>query len=143
MLNPSLPKSLTASVVSTTATTTTVRIFVQGPPLNNDPIPDGPLYTCTFDILPGTSPGSYALTNGNLIAEDPNAAPLAYVAGADGAVNVVLVLPTATPTPLGAKIQLSNNIGLAGGTVGITADINTAGNLIAGTGNESPTTTTP
>ena len=111
VLNPSLPKSLTASVVATTATTTTVCVFVQGPPLNNDPIPDGLLYTCTFGILPGTSPGSYPLTNSNLIAEDPNAAPLAYVAGADGAVNVALVLPTATPTPLGAKIQLSNNIG--------------------------------
>jgi len=135
-LNPALPKVLSASVVATTSNSTTVRVFVQGPPLNNDPIPDGPLYTCTFRVLPGTPPGTYPLINGNAIAQDPNGASGFPVVGDDGAIVVTLVLPTATPTPSGVHIQIGNNIGLAGSSVPVTTTLRTAGNFVAGTGND-------
>ena len=65
--------------------------------MNNSPIPDGPLYTCTFGILSGEPPGVRVLTNGNTFAQDPNAVNLP-AGGSDGSVTVVLVVPTVTPT---------------------------------------------
>jgi hypothetical protein len=97
VVNPSLGKLLSATITGTTPTTITVTVFVQGPPLNNSPIPDGPLYTCTFGILPGEPPGVRALLNGNTFAQDPDALNLP-VSGGDGSVTVALVLPTATTT---------------------------------------------
>jgi uncharacterized repeat protein (TIGR01451 family) len=98
VLNPSLTKILSVSIFAASPTANTARVFVQGPPFDNSAIPDGPLYTCTFGILPGTPPGIYPLANTNVIAEDPDAMPLSPVVGADGRVTVVLVLPTVPPT---------------------------------------------
>jgi uncharacterized repeat protein (TIGR01451 family) len=98
VVNPALGKVIAASIVATDATTSTVRVFVQGPPINNNPIPDGPLYTCTFGIVAGASPDTYALVNSNTIAQDPTGANLTFVSGGDGSVTVVLVLPTSTPS---------------------------------------------
>ena len=96
--NPSLGKIVSAGIVNVSGTQTTLRVFVQGPPINNDPIPDGLLYTCRFEILGGTSPGVYPLVISNQIAQDPDAMPLTPVGGLDGAVIVVLVGPTYTPS---------------------------------------------
>ena len=54
---------------------------MQGPPINNDPIPDGLLYTCRFDVLGGALPGVYPLISSNEIAQDPDAMPVGPVAG--------------------------------------------------------------
>ena len=136
MLAPNLPKVISASIVATTSTTTTIRVFVQGPPINNDPIPDGVLYSCTFHILPGTPPGNYALALSNNIAEDVNGNNIPAIIGTDGNVSVMLVLPTATPTPFAPQIQLGNDIGLAGSTASVTASLQNSGGIIAGTGND-------
>lgn len=114
VLNPALPnKSLVASIVSITFTTTTVRVFVQGPGYNSDPIPDGLLYTCTFGILAGTPPGNYLLTNGNLIAQDPTGANLSPVTGNNGLVTVSLVLPTATASATATRTPTATPTGVA------------------------------
>jgi uncharacterized repeat protein (TIGR01451 family) len=105
--NPLIGKILSAGIVNISGTSSTLRVSVQGPPLNNAPIPDGPLYTCTFDILPGAAPLTYTLTNGNFVAQDPNALPVGPITGSDGQITVVLVgqtltpssTPTETPTP--------------------------------------------
>jgi hypothetical protein len=98
VLNPMLPtKTLVASVTALTLTQTTVSVFVQGPPLDGAPIPDGLLYTCTFNILPGTPPGVYPLINSGIVAQDPTGVPLP-AGGLNGAINVTLVSFTATPT---------------------------------------------
>jgi uncharacterized repeat protein (TIGR01451 family) len=96
--NPALGKILSAAIVKVSGTSTTLRVFVQGPPINNDPIPDGLLYTCRFDILGGALPGVYALLGSNEIAEDPDAMPVGPVQSVDGQVTVVLVAPTSTPS---------------------------------------------
>ena len=70
-----------------------LRVFVQGPPINNDPIPDGLLYTCRFDILGSALPGIYPLTNSNQLAQDPDAMFVCPVAGNDGQVTVVAGRP--------------------------------------------------
>jgi uncharacterized repeat protein (TIGR01451 family) len=170
VLNPALVgKSLAGGVVGSTATTTTVRIFVQGPPINVDPIPDGPLYTCTFSVLGATLPGTYTLINDNQIAQDPNGQTVA-ITGFDGTITVLLVgpsatpsntptdtatptdtptetptptptptstdTPTVTPTPISVLIDLGSGIGIASGTVDITATLLSAGFQVAASGNE-------
>jgi uncharacterized repeat protein (TIGR01451 family) len=96
--NPALGKVISAGIVSIVGTQTTLRVFVQGPPLNNDPIPDGLLYTCRFDVVPSAPPGVYALVSSNELAEDPNALPVNPVAGTDGQITILLVGPTFTPS---------------------------------------------
>jgi hypothetical protein len=97
-LNPALSKQFSVTTVATTSTATTIRIFVQGPPVNTTPIPGGPLYTCTFNILPGTLPGNYPLSILNVVAQDPTGTNLPAF-GTDGTIIVTLVGPTATITP--------------------------------------------
>ena len=91
-------RSLSAGIVSIVGSQTTLRVFIQGPPLNNSPIPDGLLYTCRFDVVPSAPPGIYTLISSNEIAQDPNALPVNPVAGTDGQITVLLVGPTSTPT---------------------------------------------
>jgi hypothetical protein len=76
----------------------TMSLFVQDLGGDNDPIPDGPLYTCTFHIMPGALVGPRTLANGNAVAQDPDANDLPLVTGLDGTLHVVLVLATFTPT---------------------------------------------
>lgn len=89
-------KSLIASVLREDAATRTLRFFVQ-PDQNADPIPDGPLYTCTLRISPSALPAVYALQNGTAIAVSVTGAMLEPVVGANGTLAVSLVLPTPTP----------------------------------------------
>lgn len=144
VLNPALPnKNLVASIVSITFTTTTVRVFVQGPGFNSDPIPDGLLYTCTFGILAGTSPGNYLLTTSNTIAQDPAGVSVVPVTGANGAVTVSLVLPTATASATGTHTPTATPTGVATDTPTATPTP-----LVSFTPTETPTdtptaTTTP
>jgi hypothetical protein len=96
--NPGLGKLLSAGIVSVVGTQTTLRVFIQGQPINNAPIPDGLLYTCRFDVVGSALPGLYPITTDNEIAQDPDAMPVGPVAGLDGAVTIVLVGPTYTPS---------------------------------------------
>ncbi len=97
-VNPAIHKALAVSVLPETQLTRSVRVFVQADD-SAAPIPDGPLYTCTFTTASSTLPAVYTLTNSTTIAFDPDGQPLDDVVGADGAVNVSLVVvKTATPT---------------------------------------------
>lgn len=92
-----LDQPLTVSVLAANSKSETLRVFVQAAP-NANPIPDGLLYTCTFHIAPTALPGSYSLTNRHVMAFGPSGHKLAPVTGANGMVNVSLVI-VATPTP--------------------------------------------
>ncbi len=96
--NPAQGKAISAGIVNISGSQTTLRVFIQGPPLDNSPLPDGLLYTCTVNILGGTLPGTYPLINSNQIAEDPDSLPVTPVTGLDGSVVVSLIAATATPT---------------------------------------------
>ena len=99
VVNPSINKILSADVVSAPGDPTkVVRVFVQGPPSNTNPIPDGLIYTCTFSIKGGTSPGTYPLINMTQIAVDPDGMSLNPVVGANGSIMVTLIGPSVTPT---------------------------------------------
>src|SRR4029077_20773330 len=82
-----------------------VRIFVQNIPPDASPIPDGPLYTCTFQVLAGTVPGVYTLTNSNQLAQDSMGFNVMPVVGANGSITVSFVgpTPTFTRTPTGTR----------------------------------------
>ena len=110
-VNPSIGKSL---VISTDPppfefeVATRVRVFVETAQ-HSDPIPDGPLYTCTFPIAPWALPDSYLLANNNVSAFGPAGTQLAGVAAEDGVLIVSLLpppqptrTPTATPTTTAA-----------------------------------------
>ncbi|GIW41071.1 MAG: hypothetical protein KatS3mg076_1648 [Candidatus Binatia bacterium] len=66
---------------------------------NANPIPDGELFRCRFDILPGASLGTKVLAN-TPDASDASGNPVP-VGGTDGAIEVALPTstPTDTPTP--------------------------------------------
>jgi hypothetical protein len=151
ILNPAIPKELSATVVASNATTTTVRVLVQGP--NGAVIPDGLLYTCTFGIVGGTQPGSYTLTNGNTVTQDPSGTNLPTI-GSNGAVIITLIgptqtptntptstptltsMPTATPTPTVVQINVGTGKALAGGPVEVSVNLASSGFLVAGTAND-------
>jgi hypothetical protein len=98
LINPTIGKSLIASVVEDVGSTKTLRLFVSSSG-TADAIPDGPLYTCTFAIAPSALPGTYPLSNGNPLAFAPDGSPLDDVVGGDGSVIVSLVVgPSPTPT---------------------------------------------
>jgi parallel beta-helix repeat protein len=71
----------------------TVRVFIGASP-NRDPIPDGPLYTCTFRIALSALPDSYVLTNRNALAFSPETTQLDPVVGASGSLTVSLFTRT-------------------------------------------------
>ncbi|MGH3579980.1 MAG: hypothetical protein ACRDUB_00205, partial [Mycobacterium sp.] len=96
-LNPALGKRLVVTPVLLNGTTSTYSFFVQGPPYNNNPIPDGLLYSCNFDVGPGVTVGSYPLVNSGFFAQDPGGNNL-QVIGTNGAIVVTLVQPTGTIT---------------------------------------------
>jgi hypothetical protein len=83
-INPVITKSLIVAVIGEVT-----RFLVQSSQ-NTRPIPDGPLYTCTFRILPFALPGTYRLENGNTIAFSPAGIQL-NTGGADGFITVSLV----------------------------------------------------
>jgi hypothetical protein len=91
-VNPTIAKSLVGSILSSSL----VRFVVQ-PAENAEPIPDGPLYTCTVRALPSALPGAYSISNKNLSGYSPENVPL-FVVGEGGSIMVVLVLPTPIPT---------------------------------------------
>src|SRR5208337_3750094 len=85
-VNPRIGKSLTAGEIQNG----TARFFLQ--PGDSTPIPDGPLYTCTFQIAPLALPGTYQLSsNGSPEAFGPSGVQIPYVVGGDGAITVSLV----------------------------------------------------
>ena len=91
-------KRLNTSVIPLPPETPTmVRNIVVGLESSN-PIPNGVLYTCTFDVAAGAALGDYTLTNGHLVAADPNGDPLP-VEGTNCAITVKEATPT--PTPIG------------------------------------------
>ena len=92
--NPSIQKSLTASIISQDESQSVLRVFIRSSQ-NFAPIPDGPLYTCTFRISPAALPGTYLLTSTNVVASTPGGLSLTFVNGSDGAVAVFLILPVA------------------------------------------------
>jgi hypothetical protein len=96
-LNPTLGKLFNVAVTGINGTSTTVTVQVQGPPYNQDPIPDGELYRCAFDIKPGTPVGTYPITIGNLVAQNQGGQDLSVI-GVSGAMIVSLVQPTGTVT---------------------------------------------
>ncbi len=99
-VNPAIGKSLIVSS-SMDEFLTATRVFV-GTSQHTDPIPDGPLYTCTFRVAPSALPDGYVLANENARAFTPAGTQLDDVAGVSGIV-IVSLLPTPqashTPTP--------------------------------------------
>ena len=135
ILNPAIPKAISANIVSLNATTTTLRVAVQGGVAPAAAIPDGILYTCEFGIRPGTPPDTYPLLNGNVLVQDPIGTTLATT-GSDGGAVVTLVGPTPTQIPTSAQINVLTGIGLAGGKVGVQISLITNGFQVAGTAND-------
>jgi hypothetical protein len=100
-VNPATGKTLSVAVVQQTRSSRTMRLFVQSI-FTAPPIPDGPLYTCTFHIAPTALPGKYPLIIRTSEAFGPTGVELPRVSGTGGAVTVTLVLaPSATPTSTG------------------------------------------
>jgi hypothetical protein len=93
-INPTIGKRLVASLPPMPGT---LRIFIQGE-TNVNPIPDGPLCSCTFAVAPSAALGLHVLQVARPIAVNPDGAELP-VLGDDGSVEVVVPPPTATPTP--------------------------------------------
>jgi hypothetical protein len=92
LVNPAIGRTLVASTVQSGRT----RAFIQSSRAAN-PIPDGPLYSCIFQIAPSTFPGKYPVANESTLAFDPEGGQLTHVAGEGGTITVFLV-PVATPT---------------------------------------------
>jgi len=88
--NPAIQKSVQATLLSTDANTTTLRILVQAD-ANVDPIPDGALYTCTARIPVTTLPATYRLSSDIALAFAPDGTAFEHVVAADGMVIVSLV----------------------------------------------------
>ena len=86
-VNTTIGKSLTAGALGAG----TVRVFVQPANNNTSPIPDGPLYTCTFQIAPLALPGVYPLTNGNALAFSPSGTQFPSQSGGNGSITVSLI----------------------------------------------------
>jgi len=98
LINPTIGKSLVASVVHDDSSMKTLRIFVSSNG-NANAIPDGALYTCTFAIALSAFPGRYPVNNSSVLAFSPDGTPLSNVVGASGSVIVSLVvLPSPTAT---------------------------------------------
>ena len=91
-VNPSIRKSLIASVLLDDGSTRTMRLFVQ-PDDDAEPIGDGTLYTCTFQILTSALPSTYRLLIDNPIAFSPAGTQFSSVTGSDGSITVTLVIP--------------------------------------------------
>lgn len=89
-VNSTIGKSLSASILSTDATSTTVRVLVQSSQ-NNAPIPSGALYTCAFRVATAALPGTYRLDNALALATTSDGATITGVNGAHGAVTVSLI----------------------------------------------------
>jgi hypothetical protein len=85
-VNASIGKTLTSSLVAAG----TVRVFVQAGQ-NLSPIPDGPVYSCTFQVAQFAVPTSYPLGVQNPIAFDAAGTRLPFVGGKNGSINVSLV----------------------------------------------------
>src|SRR5262249_38726708 len=96
--NPALMRTISGGLIGTVGNLTTMRILVLGAPLNTNPIPDGPLYSCNFGILASALPGTYPLVTSNPVAQDPDGLNLSPVVSSDGSITVTLVGPTATVT---------------------------------------------
>jgi parallel beta-helix repeat protein len=89
-VNSTIGKSINASVLSSDATSTTVRVLVQSSQ-NTAPIPSGPLYTCAFRIAAAALPGTYRLDNVLALVTTSDGATITGVPGANGAVSVSLI----------------------------------------------------
>ena len=136
-VNPAIGKSLVVSTFMPNVfePATKVRVFVatdQRP----DPIPYGPLYTCTFRVAPWALPGTYVLTNDTVMAFEPAGTQLASVSGSNGVVIVTLVttpLPTRTATaaPTGTTTAApATGGGGSGCSIGSFTDTNPASNCL-------------
>jgi len=88
-VNPAIGKDLLASSLGSGW----LRVFVQSL-TNANPIPDGPLYTCTVRAAPSALPSTYILSSESVSAFAPTGAMLPYVEGADGSIRVSLVPQT-------------------------------------------------
>ena len=89
-VNSSIGKSINASILSSDATNTALRVLVQSSQ-NSTPIPSGPLYTCTFRIAAAALPRTYRLDNTFALATAPDGATISGVNGTHGAVTVSLI----------------------------------------------------
>jgi hypothetical protein len=99
-VNPAIGKSLVVTAFPPDVFEFRVRVFVETAE-RPDPIPTGPLYTCTFRVAASAFPDSYGLLNENVAVFEPAGTQLADVAATDGVVIVSLVAtpqPTHTPT---------------------------------------------
>jgi lipopolysaccharide export system protein LptA len=93
---------------------------------NSNPIPDGPLFTCTFVIDPSASAGSKALAN-TPSASDMLGDP-ANVVGANGSITV--------EANSGPSIDVGTASGSAGATVSISATLSGGANALTATSND-------
>jgi hypothetical protein len=89
-VNPAIGKELVASVVYDSQWGKTMRFFVRSGQ-NTAPVPDGPLYTCTFSIAPSALPGAYPLWVDYAAAFSPHGTQLPNTVGSVGFVVVSLV----------------------------------------------------
>jgi hypothetical protein len=128
-VNPTIGKSLVASVVWESAYGKELRFFVRS---NRDAsaIPDGTLYTCTVHIAPSAWPGSYLLWNSGPTAFGPDAQAL-LTAGGDGRVTVSLVpLPCVGDCDGDGTVTIEEILGMVDAALGNApaTDCGTGGN---------------
>ena len=94
VLNPVISKNLTLDIL----TADTIRATVAGGSQPLEPIGDGPMFLCSFDIVPATLPGTYPITVSNAFAQG-DLGSLLPVQGVDGGFIVTLIGPTPAAIP--------------------------------------------
>jgi hypothetical protein len=125
-VNPAIGKSLVVTALPSDVFEFRVRVFVETAE-RPDPIPNGPLYTCTFRVASAAYPYAYGLLNENVAAFEPAGSQLADVGATDGVVIVSLVAtpqPTRTPTAAPAPPAGSGGGGCAIGALPTTNSSN-------------------
>lgn len=105
-----LETSANKQLVATRLSENTARVFVQSPS-NNNPLPDGPLYSCAFAAGSALLPGNYPVYVDHVVAYKAGGAAGWPTAGVDGA----LVISLAPPSCVGdcsrsARVRISDLI---------------------------------
>ena len=133
VVNPDLGKDLSQFGIAFSG----LRAIVFGN--NVDPISDGAvLYTCTFEVPPGATPGEWPLSVSRVVASSPTGVALPVI-GHSGVITVLDVRPTRTPTPTATpappSIYLASLRGAAGQQVPLYVRLDPAGAIVGTTEN--------
>jgi len=116
----SADKVVDAQIVSTAANLETIKVIVLAFD-NFEPIPDGPVFSCIFEILPEAQVGNVAD-----LALDADASDLlgqdATIAGAGSTVSITVAAPV---------ILAGNPSGAAGSNVSVQASLENASGIVA------------